>query len=68
MIKTKLFKTFCVVLAAGTICIIPANIMEASKTPAIVKNTDAGQRVKKESTAENKVSEEKKENGVIIEI
>lgn len=31
MRKIKLFKAFCIVLTAGTICIIPANLMEASK-------------------------------------
>ncbi len=35
MRKIKLFKAFCIVLTAGTICIIPANLMEASKADNI---------------------------------
>ena len=66
MVKTKLFKAACIVLAAGTICIIPANVMEASRTPVDVAGNTSTQKMKKKVTAKNKVTVKKKENSVVI--
>ena len=75
MIKTKLFKTFCVILVSGAICIIPVNVMEASRTPGIaeststVQNVDTGtvQKMKKKVTGNNTASVKKKQNGIIVD-
>ncbi|MCI9079360.1 MAG: hypothetical protein HFH68_10625 [Lachnospiraceae bacterium] len=75
MIKIKLFKIFCIILAAGSICIIPVNVMEASRAHGVVKNTSTAQdintginqRMKKKVTRNNNVSVKKKENGIIVD-
>lgn len=74
MVKTKLFKIFCVALAAGTVCIIPVNVMEASRTP-VVKitsiandiNTGINQKMKKKVTGNNIFSVKNKEKGIIMD-
>lgn len=74
MVKTKLFKIFCIALAAGTVCIIPVNVMEASRTPAVKStstvqdiNTGISQKMKKKVTGNNTLSVKKKENGIIVD-
>ncbi|MDE6615952.1 MAG: hypothetical protein K2K35_05245 [Lachnospiraceae bacterium] len=75
MVKTKLFKTFCVILAAGAICIIPVNAMEASRISGVAKststvqnvNTGTVQKMKKKVTGNNTVSIKKKQNGIIVD-
>ena len=62
MVKTKLSRTACIILAAGTICIIPAKVMEASRTPVTVAENASTQKMKKKVTAKNKSVVKKKEN------
>lgn len=60
MVKTKLFKIFCAALAACTICIVPVDAMEASRTPVVVKT-------KKKVTGNNTLSVKKKESGITVD-
>lgn len=69
MRKIKLFKAFCIVLTAGTICIIPANLMEASKADNISlpasTTLETGRNVNKVNVNKADVRQKNKGNPVI---